>query len=339
MSELPYAYRIRTLHEHDLLRLLADETRLSVLRHLMAEAATLSQLSKLMGSYPARLRHHLKLLEEAGLIAMVSTRVGHSYLEKYYEATARAFVINLTILPILPQKKGLVIWGSDDLLLERLAHSSHELDEIPNLYSLPVGSLDGLIALRQGLCQIAGCHLLDRTTGQYNIAHVRALFPGWDVHLVTLAHRSQGLLVGPGNPLEIQGVHDLTRPDLTFANRLSGSGTRLWLEAELQKRGILPGQIRGFETTLKTHKQVGEAVAEGKADVGLALAATARPFQLDFIPLFSEPFQLVFMAREANNPAIMALLAFLQTERFRTLAASLDGYDLTESGKVTVVQA
>ncbi len=339
MSDLPFTHRIRALHDFDYLKLLADVNRLTILRHLMTEPATLSQLSKVLGTYPARLRHHVKLLEEAGLVELINTRVGQGYVEKYYQATARAFVVNLTVLPMAQQAGALVVWGSDDLVLERLALRSHDLTEVPDLFTLPVGSLDGLIALRQGLCQLAGSHLLDIETGEYNAGHVRRLFPGVEMALATLAYRQQGLLVAPGNPMGIEGLADLVRGDVRFANRLLGAGTRLWLDMRLRELDLSPQDIRGYETAWKTHLQVAEAVAQGEADVGLAIVAAARPFQLDFIPLFEERYDLVFMAQESENPLVQALLNYLQTPSFKQLVNQVDGYDSRDSGQVIFVTA
>ena len=338
MNELPFTHRIRALHHFEYLKLLADTNRLTILQHLMVEPATLSQLSKLLSTYPARLRHHVKLLEEAGLVELTSTRVGQSYVEKFYQATARAFVVNLTVLPLSLPVGAVVVWGSDDLALEKLALQLHDMDEMPDLFTLPVGSLDGLIALRQGLCQLAGCHLLDAETGEYNSGHVRHLFPGQEMLLVTLAYRQQGLMVAPDNPRNIQMLADLTREGVTFANRMRGAGTRVWLDLQLRQLGISPLEIRGYETGWKTHSQVAEAVATREADVGLGVQAAVRPFQLDFIPLFEERYDLVLPAQRVGEPLLHPLLDFLQTARFRQLVDQLDGYDSRQSGQVLKVE-
>ncbi len=337
MSHLPFTHRIHALHEFEHLKLLADANRLMVLRQLMAEPATLSQLSKLLGTYPARLRHHVKLLEEAGLVELMSTRVGQGFIEKYYQATARAFVVNLTVLPVTRQADALIIWGSDDLALEQLSQQAHDIEGVPNLFTLPVGSLDGLVALRQGLCQLAGCHLFDSETGEYNTPYVRRLFPGVEMRLITLAHRQQGLLVAQGNPLALQGLADLVRPDVRFANRILGAGTRIWLDGKLRELGVSSKNIHGYETAWKTHMQVAEAVAQGEANVGLAIAAAARPFQLDFIPLFEERYDLVFRAESAEDPLFEGLLEYLQSAPFRRSISQLEGYDSRESGRILSV--
>ncbi len=339
MTEVrPFFHRIRPLQDPAFLKLLADPTRMALLRHLMAGAATLSQLSKLLGSYPAQTRHHLKLLEEAGLIELVNTRVAQSFVEKYYQATARAFVVNLTLLP-MAQEGALVVWGSDDPLLDVLAHYLQESVGALRLFTLPVGSLDGLIALRQGLCQLAGCHLWDVETGEYNTAHVQRLFPGVQVGLLALARRQQGLLVAAGNPLHIQGVVDLGRPDVRLANRMQGTGTRLWLDAQLRALGISGQAVRGYETAWKTHVQVAQAVAAGTADAGIATLAAGEGLPLEFVPLFEEQFDLAFVAEQGGVPAdVQALVEFLQTAECQQLLGALPGYDLRPCGEIRWVQ-
>lgn len=338
MDRLPFSHHVRPLQDPACLKLLAEPSRLLLLRHLMKEAATLSQLSRLLGSYPAQVRHHLKLLEEAGLIELVTTHVAQSFVEKYYQATARAFVVNLTLLP-MEQEGALVVWGSDDPALEALAHHLQASGEVLRLFTLPVGSLDGLIALRQGVCRLAGCHLWDVETGEYNVAHVRRLFPGVQVGLLTLARRQQGLLVAAGNPLRIQGVADLGRPDVCLANRGQGTGTRLWLDVQLRALGILGQAIRGYETDWKTHAQVAQAVAAGVADVGIATLAAKEGLPLDFVPLFEEQYDLAFRAEQGGVPAdVQMLVTFLQTAECQQLLRALPGYDLRPCGAIRWVQ-
>lgn len=335
---LPFFHRIRPLQDPAYLKLLADPNRMALLRHLMTGAATLSQLSKLLGSYPAQTRHHLKLLEEAGLIELVTTHVTQSFVEKYYQATARAFVVNLTLLP-MTQEGALVVWGSDDPALEALAHYLEAHGRGLRLFTLPVGSLDGLIALRQGLCQLAGCHLWDVDTGEYNVAHVRRMFPGVTVGLLALARRQQGLLVKAGNPLRIEGLADLERADVRLANRMQGTGTRLWLDAQLRALRISAESIRGYETGWKTHSQVAQAVAAGTADAGIAALAAKEALPLDFLPLFVEQYDLAFLAEQGGVPAaVQALVDFLQTAECQHLLGALPGYDIRPCGEIRWVQ-
>jgi putative molybdopterin biosynthesis protein len=149
-------------------------------------------------------------------------------MEKFYRA--RTHFIAGSYSP--QDKKPVVIFsGSHDLALEGIAE---HLENHFTLLSLPVGSLDGLVNLRQGLCQISGSHLLDET-GEYNRPFVRHLFPDRAVEMFTLAYRTQGLMITKRNPAGIKQVADVPKPNVRFVNRNSGSRTRLWFDAELHK--------------------------------------------------------------------------------------------------------
>ncbi|HEX9091119.1 MAG TPA: winged helix-turn-helix domain-containing protein, partial [Anaerolineales bacterium] len=129
------------LHTYDQLKTLSDPRRLAILKQLMAGEATLSQLGRALGEHPAWIRHHLKLLEAAGLVELANVKVSEGFIEKYYQAKAQAFIFQELLLPSKPGKQVVVLSGSHDLALEMLAQSLHaDLD----IYTLPIGSLDGL---------------------------------------------------------------------------------------------------------------------------------------------------------------------------------------------------
>ena len=332
MANLNSFNQLEQIESFDVLGILGNPQRLAILQHLMANAATLSQLAKLMDTYPAQVRHHLKLLEAAGLVGLTSTRIVRGFVEKYYQATAQAYYVNLNILPKLPKQKMVLALGSHDLALELLADQLRENTAVPDLIALPVGSLDGLIALRQGLCQLSGCHLLDPESGEYNRVYVRHLFPGEEMTILTLAHRQQGLLLPPGNPKQIGNLVDLARPNTRLVNRKRGTGTRLWLDQAIHQLEILTEQVPGYEHTVGTHLQVAQAVAEGQADTGVAILAAAQRFGLDFVPLFEERYDLVLPTGLCRDPLLKPLLDYLQTAVFRQKIASLAGYDSRQTG-------
>jgi putative molybdopterin biosynthesis protein len=201
------------------------------------------------------------------------------------------------------------------------------------LLLLPVGSLEGLVALRQGIAQMAGCHLLDAESGDYNLPFVRHLFPDRPVRLVTLAHRQQGLLVPPGNPLQIHGLEDLARKEVLMINRNRGSGTWLWLDRRLSELGLAAQSVRGYEREVRTHTAVAEAVAAGRADAGLGLLAAAQKYKLDFIPLFEERFDLVMPQEQIENPALAPFFDALTSARFRQAVEGLGGYQTAHTGE------
>ena len=186
---------IEILQALNKIKLLADSRRLEILRLVMAGPATLTQLARKLNQSPAWIRHHIKTLEEAELVEMIEIRTTGRVTEKYYRAKSEAFLLQELILP-KTKVPTIIFSGSHDLAIEEVAKrlAKHIL-----VLLLPVGSLDGLVNLRQGLCQVSGAHLLDES-GEYNKAFVHRIFPDREMELITLAHRTQGLMVSPGNP-------------------------------------------------------------------------------------------------------------------------------------------
>ena len=317
---------IETLHAFEQIKLLADPRRLAILRLLMAQPATLTELAHSLRRSPAWIRHHLQALRGAGLVELAEVRTTGTITEKFYRARAGAFLLQETILP-KGRKPAVIFSGSHDLALEGIAgHLAGRL----TLLNLPVGSLDGLINLRQELCQVSGAHLLD-PGGEYNTPFVRHLFPDRNVELITLANRTQGLMLAAGSRGSVRNVEDLTGANVRFVNRNPGSGTRLWLDRELAKRGLDPKCIRGYEHEVKTHSEAAALIEARKADAALGLQAAADQHGLNFIPLFEERYDLVLL-RE-NEAALAPLLDYLQTAKFRQELNSLGGYDTAHSGE------
>lgn len=227
-----------------------------------------------------------------------------------------------------------LITGSHDVALDLLASEIPSADPELTVTSTHVGSLAGLAALKREFCHMAGTHLLDPETGQYNWPYVRQLFEGDDVVLVTVAHRQQGFIVRPGNPKEIRAWEDLPRPDVTFVNRQGGAGTRVLLDSELSKRGLDPGQVSGYRREVFTHLAVASIVETRSADVGLGILAAARARGLDFVPLAMERYDLAMRAETWASRLGHALKAALEGQRFRAELAALGGYDSRDTGKV-----
>lgn len=314
------------LHSLESFKLVADPRRLEILRMLMASPATLTQLARVLKQSPAWVRHHILALENAGFVSMSEVRKRGKVTEKFYRAQADALFLQELILP-RTRKPVVIFSGSHDLAIEEIA--TH-LQKHVTLLSLQVGSLDGLVNLRQGLCQISGTHLLDET-GEYNTPFVRHLFPDRAVDIVTFAHRTQGLMFAPGNPRGLRDISDVANPDIRFVNRNAGSGTRLWFDTELRKLNIPAEKVQGYDRVVKTHSEAALLIANHKADAALGLQAAAHQNNLDFIPLFEERYDLV-LPRE-NQKALMPLLDYLGTATFRSGLQALSGYNSTHSGE------
>jgi len=224
----------------------------------------------------------------------------------------------------------IVAVGSHDLVLDLAGTWLRRRDPRISLASGNVGSLGGLIALRDGLCHLAGSHLLDPDTGTYTWPDVRRVLPGRDVEVIRLVRRLQGLIVPPGNPRGIAGVQDVVSGGLQYVNRQRGAGTRVLLDHLLSTMGASPGDVTGYVREEYTHLAVAAAVASGRADCGLGILAAARAFGLDFVPVASEPYDLVMLER----PAITRpLLELMEDPAFRSEVEALGGYDASEMGR------
>lgn len=239
------------------------------------------------------------------------------------------------ISPERPQASQIAFVGSHDLAVELLFSQLRRARPEVNLSTAYVGSLAGLIALERGEAHLAGCHLLDEETQEYNLPYVARLLPGEDVVLVTVAERLQGLMVRKGNPLGVSTIADLARPGVRFVNRQRGSGTRVLLDFRLRQHGIRPLDITGYDREEETHLGVASAIAEGSADVGIGIYAAARSLGLDFVPLQTERYDLVMLRGTFDSAAFEPLRVILQGEEFRRVVAAMGGYDMSNTGKVT----
>jgi putative molybdopterin biosynthesis protein len=222
--------------------------------------------------------------------------------------------------------------GSHDLVLDLAASEIRAADPGATLASSNVGSLGGLVALRDGLCHVAGSHLLDPASGEYTLPYIDRVLGERDIAVVRLVHREQGLIVAPGNPLGITGVEDLARPELRYVNRQRGAGTRVLLDHELATRGIGPEAVSGYTREEHTHLAVAAAIAAGRVDTGLGVLAAARAFGLDFVPVTREPYDLVVATETLDDPVTAPLWALLADDRFREAVEALGGYGTEEMG-------
>jgi len=231
-------------------------------------------------------------------------------------------------------ENAVVVIGSHDLALDVLANHLRRRYPGRSLSSSNVGSLGGLLAVQRGEAHLAGSHLMDEETGEYNVTYVKRLLADRRVVLVNLVYRKQGLMVAKGNPKEISSLNDLLRPDVSVINRQRGSGTRVLLDFKLKQLGMDPSRIRGYQRVEFTHLAVASAVAAGTADAGLGILAAARALGLDFLPLMDERYDLVIPQVFYESDLLRPLLDVLQTADFRSDVEALGGYDVSEMGRV-----
>jgi len=222
--------------------------------------------------------------------------------------------------------------GSHDLTLDLIAQFLAEHDR--RLVSANVGSQGGLIALRRGEAHLAGSHLLNPGTGEYNISYIRQYMPNIPVKVIALVRREQGLIVEKGNPRRIKSLRDLSRPQVQFVNRQRGAGTRVLLDYHLNLMTISQSSIVGYSQEEYTHLGVAAAVASGRADCGLGIAAAAQALDLDFIPLYQERYDLVIPKDHAESDLLAPLFGLLADPAFRKAVSKLTGYDVSVMGTI-----
>ena len=227
--------------------------------------------------------------------------------------------------------------GSHDLLIESLAQMLPEQPPATQLAIEYSGSLGGLMALAQGKADIAGTHLWDAATDSYNRPFVRRLLPGRKLALLTLAQRSLGLILPAGNPQNVQALADLARPEVQWVNRQPGSGTRVWLDAQLQAAGVDPAAIPGYQREELTHLAIARSVTNGEATAGLGIHAAAAAYGLAFVPLTQERYDLAIPADMWPTPAVQTLAAVIRSPRFQETITALGGYGASETGQETWV--
>jgi putative molybdopterin biosynthesis protein len=259
------------------------------------------------------------LVRADGLLVVPATLEGH-------DAGAQVEVRLLRDLDAV--ERTIVAIGSHDPVLDLAASLLRARDPLQTLVSGPVGSLSGLVALRDGLCHLSGCHLLDPDSGEYTLPWIERVLPGQAVEVVRLVHREQGLIVAPGNPLGIEGLADL--PRLRYVNRQRGAGTRVLLDHQLKLAGLAPESVDGYEREEPTHLAVAAAIAAGRADTGLGVMAAARAFGLGFVPVAREPFDLVMRPGEL---AVAPLLDLMRDDAFRGQVEAMGGYSTEETGR------
>ncbi len=241
--------------------------------------------------------------------------------------------VNL-IRPVESIEETIVSIGSHDMTLDLLASQVRRFRPRMTLASSNVGSMGGLMALARGEAHIAGSHLLDQSTGEYNLSFIRRFLKGRRIVVVNLVQRIQGLILPKDNPQNVTSLADLKRQDLSFVNRQRGSGTRLLLDYKLNELGIESDSIRGYDREEYTHLAVAAAVAAGRAGAGLGILSAANAMNLDFVPLLSEQYDLVIPADHYDSEQIKFLMSIIRSEVFLAEVNAVGGYDTSSTGQI-----
>ena len=275
----------------------------------------------------------------AGVITSLVRADGLVTIPRFSEGVDSGEQVEVELLRPAEHLEGTIVAiGSHDMALDLLASELHRLRPDQTLASSNVGSLGGLLALQRGEAHLAGCHLLDEETGEYNVSFVQRYLKGQPVVVINLVDRVQGLIVPAGNPKAVASLGDLARGDLRFVNRQRGSGTRVLLDHMLKREQLSPEQIHGYEREEYTHLAVAAAVAGGRGDVGLGVLSASRAMGLDFVPLLTEQYDLVIPADFYEGDLLAPLLSLVRSAQFRQQVESLGGYEAARMGHVVAEQ-
>jgi putative molybdopterin biosynthesis protein len=271
------------------------------------------------------------LARGAGVISSLVRADGIVQIPRYVQGYAAGERVTVHLYRSLADiERTIVAIGSHDLTLDLLAQflAGHGL----RLTSANAGSLGGLLALRRGEAHVAGSHLLDPSTGEYNLSYIRQYLPETPVAVLGFVDREQGLMVASGNPKSIRSFHDLVRPEVVFVNRQRGAGTRVLLDYYLDREGIPADRIRGYEREEYTHLAVAAQVASGAADCGLGIQAAALALGLDFLPVAREQYDLIVPADQLESPKLRSLREVLGNPEFQAAVMRLPGYGISRMG-------
>ncbi len=271
----------------------------------------------------------------AGCITSITEADGIIRIPNHVEGINAQEPVQAELLrPLSSINNTIVVVGSHDNTLDVLADIIKAGSSNLTLSSSHVGSMGGLMAVKNGVCHLAGSHLLDTTDGSYNVSYIKKYLPDMKIKVVNLVFRDQGLIVARGNPKNIKGIGDLARQDITFINRQGGSGTRILLDYRLSQLGINPKLITGYDNEEFTHMSVAVAVLSGSADAGLGIYAAANALHLDFIPVVTEQYDLVIPEIFFETGNIQILLETINTADFKNRVESLGGYSTKNTGKI-----
>lgn len=230
------------------------------------------------------------------------------------------------------------IIGSHDLSLDILRDMIKTHNRGIDISSTHTGSLSGIIAMSKDISNICTTHILDEEEKTYNIPAIKKYLINKPCMLIHIAKRLQGLLVRKGNRHNIKGISDLSRPEIKFINRQSGSGTRILFDLLLGEHGIEKHQINGYDREESTHTAVGILVREAVADTGIAIYSIAKVFSLDFIPIAEEDYDLLVSKDFTGDKRFSLLMELINSDEFKQRLERLGGYNTNETGTIRYEQ-
>lgn len=233
----------------------------------------------------------------------------------------------------------LAVIGSHDPLVDVISDLLRKKHTDKYISSAHVGSMGGIMAIKRSEAHIAGIHLLDEETGEYNTGFIRRYLGDEKILLIQCVKRVQGLMVVPGNPKCIKDITGIAREGIRYVNRQKGSGTRILLDYLLRKGNIPAGDIYGYDREEFTHMSVAALVASGSADVGMGIYSAAKAYKLDFIPVCEEQYDFIMPARFAELEIVKHFVDILKSEEFKTELNHMGGYKVDNSGEIQIIDS
>lgn len=249
-----------------------------------------------------------------------------------YEAGEEVQVRLLSTPEKLQNTLGVI--GSHDPLLDEVADMMHRADPTVFMSSSHVGSMGGIMAIRRGEAHAGGCHLLDTETGVYNLSFLKKIFPNGGIRLVRCVGRQQGLMLAKGNPLDIKEFADIAKNGVRYVNRQKGSGTRVLMDYLCEQYAVNVSDIYGYEREELTHTSVAAQIANGSADAGMGIYSAAQLYDLDFLPICIEEYDLIIPDHAWETPVVQQLIATLKSPAFREKMLAMGGYTVDHPGEI-----
>ncbi len=270
----------------------------------------------------------MSLVRADGLLIIPANSLGHEQGE----------IVEVELYRPETELQGkLLAAGSHDLIIDLIGTALRERNPYYSLSSAHLGSMGGITAIGKKQAHLAGVHLFDPETNEYNKSYIRKMLPGQKVHLVNLAYRMQGWITPPGNPDNIENIEDLAEKKTSYINRQKGAGTRILFDYLLDQANLAPDNIYGYDREEHTHLNIAAAVAAGAARAGLGILPAARAFNLDFVPLIEEQYDLLMSDSFYNSPEAALLLDLIRDSGFQEKVEKLGGYSMRNSGKVITI--
>ena len=243
--------------------------------------------------------------------------------------------VNVRLLsPVEKLENTVVVIGSHDPLLDELGDMLHIASNDVYMSSSHVGSMGGIMAIRRGEAHAAGCHLLNTEDGTYNISFMKKYFPKGDVKLVRCVGRQQGMMVAKGNPLQIEKFADIAKEGVRYVNLQTGSGTRILTDYLCKQENLDTAAIYGYDREELTHTSVAAQIVSGSADAGMGIYSAAKLYDLDFIPICIEEYDLIIPNHAWDTPQVNQMIATLKSDAFKEKILSLGGYTVDAPGEV-----